>query len=159
MNRGPSTIWLLTTVLIGWVALILPLPTGLDHARPYLLALVLAYWVLEAPDRVGLGVCFLTGLVADVVSGTLLGEQALRLVVMAFLLQRFRARLRFFPLWQQALAILVLLLNDRVISEAVHFAVGARPSPWIAWLAPVLGAALWPWLFLALDELRLRRRT
>ena len=120
--------------------------------------MLLCYWLLEAPDHVGLGVAFLCGLVADVVAGTLLGEQALRLVVLAFLVQRFRARLRFFPLWQQATAVFALLLNDRLIAVAIHLVAGDGLPPWLVWLAPVLGFALWPWLFLLLDGLRLRLR-
>ena len=80
--------------------------------------------------------------------GTLLGEQALRLVIMTFILQRFRARLRFFPLWQQALAIGALLLNDRIVSAAVHTALGTPQLPWAFWWAPLLGMLLWAPLFL-----------
>ena len=64
---------------------------------------------------------------ADLVSGSLLGEQALRLCVLAFIVLRFRARLRFFPLWQQALALLVLLINDRVVVLMVRIGVSSLP--------------------------------
>ena len=124
----------------------------------YWLALVLAYWVLEAPDKVGLGVAFLLGLLADLAFGGLLGEQALRLTVLAFIVQRFRSQLRFFPIPQQALAIGGLLLNDRVVSAAVHLAVGEPQVPWAYWWAPLLGMLLWAPLFLLLDGLRLGRR-
>ena len=116
---------LLVALLLG----LLPLPAVLQPLRPYWLALVLAYWVIEDPDRVGLGFAFLVGLVADLVFGSLLGEQALRLVVMAFILQRFRARLRFFPMSQQALAIGALLLNDRIVTAVVHLALGEPTLP------------------------------
>ena len=53
-------------------------------------------------------------LLGDVLAGELLGEQAARLCVLGFIVLRFRPRLRFFPMWQQALAVLALLLNDRV---------------------------------------------
>jgi rod shape-determining protein MreD len=114
--------------------------------------------VIEDPDRVGLGFAFAMGLFADLAFGGLLGEQALRLVVMAFILQRFRAQLRFFPLSQQALAIGGLLLNDRVVSFAVHMALGEPQLPWSFWWAPLLGMLLWAPLFLLLDALRLGRR-
>lgn len=158
MNRGPSG-WLLHgSLFIGLLLMAVPLPSGFDLARPYVLAMLLCYWLLEAPDRVGLGTAFLAGLAADLVSGTLLGEQALRLVILAFLVQRFRARLRFFPLWQQALAVFALLLNDRLVDQAIHAAGGDGLLPWASWLAPLLGFALWPWLFLLLDGVRLRSR-
>jgi rod shape-determining protein MreD len=158
MTRTPSAWVLYGSLVCGLLVLVLPLPLGLNLARPYLLAMLLCYWLLEAPDNVGLGTAFLVGLLGDVVSGTLLGEQAMRLVVLAFLVQRFRARLRFFPLWQQALAVFALLVNDRLIALAIHLAAGDGAPPWGVWLSPVLGFALWPWLFLLLDELRLRLR-
>lgn len=64
--------------------------------KPWWLALVMVYWSLESPQYAGLGRLFLIGLLADVLFGTLLGEQALRLCILGFLLLRFRARLRFF---------------------------------------------------------------
>ena len=158
MTRAPSAWLVFGTLFAGLLLLVVPLPTGIELARPYVLGMLLCYWLLEAPDHVGLGVAFLCGLVADVVAGTLLGEQALRLVVLAFLVQRFRARLRFFPLWQQATAVFALLLNDRLIAVAIHLVAGDGLPPWLVWLAPVLGFALWPWLFLLLDGLRLRLR-
>ena len=151
--------WLLPLSVFAALLLgLLPLTPLLQPLRPYWLALVLAFWVLEEPERVGLGYAFLVGAIADLAYGTLLGEQALRLVIMSFILQRFRARLRFFPLWQQALAIGALLLNDRVVSAAVHTALGTPQLPWAFWWAPLLGLALWTPVFLLLDTLRLGRR-
>lgn len=147
----------LTALLLG----LLPLATELQPLRPYWLALVVAYWVIEDPDRIGLGFAFVVGLAADLAFGSLLGEQALRLVVMSFILQRFRARLRFFPLSQQALAIGGLLLNDRIVTAAIHVALGIPLAPTATWLAPLIGMLLWPPVFLLIDALRLgswRRR-
>lgn len=155
----PATAWLIHgSFLLGLVFAVLPLPEAVQAARPYLLAMFLAYWLMEAPARVGLGIAFLLGLLADLTSATLLGEQALRLVVIAFLVQHFRARLRFFPLWQQAMAVGLLLLNDRLIASLLHAVVGAPQAAWTSWFAPVLGMVLWPWLFVLLDLVRLRAR-
>ena len=113
--------WLLpASVVVALLLGLLPLPASLLPLRPYWLALVVAYWVIEDPDRAGLGFAFIVGVLADLVFGSLLGEQALRLVVMAFILQRFRARIRFFPMSQQALAIGGLLLNDRIVTAGLH---------------------------------------
>ena len=74
--------------------------------------------------------------------------------MLAFIVQRFRSQLRFFPIPQQALAIGGLLLNDRVVSAAVHLAIGEPQVPWAYWWAPLLGMLLWAPLFLLLDGLR-----
>lgn len=127
MTRMRNTWILPASIFIALVLGLLPLPTVVQPLRPYWLALVLAYWVIEEPDRVGLGLAFVIGVLADLLYGGLLGEQALRLVIMTFILQRFRARMRFFPMSQQALAIGGLLLNDRIVSSAVHLAWASRP--------------------------------
>lgn len=158
MSRARNGWILPVSIVLALLLGLLPLPTALQPLRPYWLALVLAYWVIEAPESAGLGFAFIVGLVADLMFGGLLGEQALRLVIMTFILQRFRARLRFFPLSQQALAIGVLLLNDRVVGAAVRLALGEPALPWNYWWAPLLGMLLWPPLFLLLDAIRLGKR-
>lgn len=146
------------SVLIALLLGLLPLPDPLTPFRPYWLALVVAYWVIEKPDSAGLGFAFLCGLLADLTIGGVLGEQALRLTVMAFILDRFRARLRFFPLSQQSLAIGGLLLNDRIVSAAIHLALGEPQLSVSFWWAPLLGAVLWAPLYLLFDAIRLGRR-
>jgi rod shape-determining protein MreD len=159
MSRPRSKGWVLpASLLVALLLGLLPLPPLVQPLRPYWLALVLTFWVIEEPDRAGLGLAFAVGLAADMLYGTLLGEQALRLLVMTFILQRFRARLRFFPMSQQALAIGGLLVNDRIVSAAVHLAVGEPTLPWSYWWAPLLGMGLWPLLFVLLDSLRLGKR-
>jgi len=158
MSRGRNA-WLLpVSVLAALLLGLLPLPPWLQPFRPYWLALVIAYWLIEEPERAGLGIAFAAGLAADLAFGGLLGEQALRLTVLAFIVQRFRSQLRFFPIPQQALAIGGLLLNDRVVSSAVHLAIGEPQVPWAYWWAPLLGMLLWAPLFVLLDGLRLGRR-
>jgi len=158
MIRQSSSLMRTLTMLAGLVFQIIPLPSGLDLARPYLLALFLCYWCLETPEKAGLGTAFIYGLLSDLFSSGMLGEQALRLVILAFLVSRFRARLRFFPLWQQALAVFALLLNDRLIMSLLHWLVNDHGLCWVAWLSPVLGMLVWPWLFVGIDMLRLRAR-
>ena len=151
--------WVLpVSVALALLLGLVPLPALLQPLRPYWLALVLTYRVIETPDRAGLGFAFCIGLLADLLYGGILGEQALRLVVMAFILQRFRARLRFFPLSQQALAIGGLLINDRIIDAGIHLFAAEPPLPWSYWWAPLPGMLLWLPCYVLLDTLRLGKR-
>ena len=151
--------WLFpASIFVALLLGLLPLPEMIAPLRPYWLALVLAYWLLEDHERVGLGLAFVIGLIADIAYGTLLGEQALRLTVMTFILQRFRPQLRFFPMAQQALAIAGLLLNDLIIVTAAHVVLGQQIQGWLHWWTPLIGAALWPPLFVLLDGLRVGRK-
>ncbi len=146
------------SLLLSLLLMLMPLPAALAPFKPYWPALVLVYWALESQHAVGLGLAFVIGLGADLLDGVLLGEQALRLVALVFIVLRFRSRLRFFPMWQQILALLALLLNDRILLLAVRAFAGEALPPPLYWAAPFVGAACWPFVFLLLDDLRARLR-
>ena len=149
---------ILITLAVAVVLTLLPLPPVLDVLRPYWVALVLIYWSLETQDMVSLGMAFVSGIVLDFLTGSLLGQHALSLVIIVYLATRFRARLRFFPPWQQEFSVFALLINDRIILLWI-VSLRGEPLPSLAyWLPPIVGTLLWPWLFLALDRFRGRMR-
>lgn len=159
MNRQRLSLWwFVGTLVFALMSMLVPLPAVLEPFKPYWPALFLLYWSLESEDRVTLGLAFAIGLGADLLDGVVLGEQALRLCALVFIALRFRSRLRFFPMWQQTLAVLALLLNDRVLLLIVRVLAGASLPPASWWISPFVGAALWPFLFLLLDDLRMRLR-
>ncbi|MEV8521586.1 rod shape-determining protein MreD [Dyella marensis] len=152
-------LWFAGSLAFALLSMLVPLPGALQPFKPYWPALFLLYWALEAGDqRVSLGLAFCIGLCADLLDGVLLGEQAMRLCALVFIALRFRSRLRFFPMWQQTLAVLALLLNDRVVLLIVRAFAGESLPPASWWISPFVGAALWPFLFLLMDDLRLRLR-
>jgi rod shape-determining protein MreD len=159
MNKQRLSLWwFIGTLVFALVSMLVPLPGVLEPFKPYWPALFLLYWSLESEDRVTLGLAFMVGLAADLLNGVVLGEQALRLCALVFIALRFRSRLRFFPMWQQSLAVLALLLNDRILLLIVRVLAGGTLPPASWWISPFVGAALWPFLFLLLDDLRARLR-
>ena len=145
---------ILATVAIAAVLTLVPLPEYLEFLRPYWVGLVLIYWGLETQGLVSLGFAFTIGLALDLLTASLLGQHALSLVIITYLVTRFRFRLRFFPPWQQALSVLALLLNDRVILLWIISLRGEPLPTALYWVAPVVGTAVWPWMFLLLDRFR-----
>ena len=145
-------------IVLALLLMLMPLPGAIQPLKPYWPALVLVYWSLESTDRVSVGLAFCTGLAADLLNGALLGDQALRLAVLVFIVLRFRSRLRFFPMWQQSLAVWLLLMNNHVLRALIRAFAGATPMPALSWLAPAVGAAIWPFVFLLLDDVNTRVR-
>jgi rod shape-determining protein MreD len=156
-NRENRSLIFLTVVAAILLSLI-PLPEVLEPFKPYWVALVVIYWSLETQGTISLGLAFLFGIILDIFSGSLMGLHALSLVVMVFLVQHFRPRLRFFPPWQQALSVLGLLVNDRIILIWITALLGEPIPTWKYWLPPLIGMILWPWLFLLLDRIRAMSR-
>jgi len=147
-----STIFV--TLGVAILLTLMPLPPLFELMRPYWVALALIYWGLETQDHISLGLAFTMGILLDLLTASLLGLHALSLVIIIYLVTRFRARLRFFPPWQQALSILALLINDRIILLWIVSLRGEPLPSFDFWLPPIIGTALWPWLFLLLDRYR-----
>ena len=146
------------TVIIAGLLAVIPLPPIIAMIWPFWMALVVIFWALESPDHVSLGFAFMVGLALDFLTVSLLGLHALRLVILAYLVLRFRARLRFFPPWQLGGAVLALLINDRILLLWVNSMVGEPLPPLSFWLPAISGAIAWPMMFLLFDRIRSQSR-
>jgi rod shape-determining protein MreD len=132
---------ILITFIIALILTIMPLPEWLRYVRPDWAGLVLIYWCLALPDRVGVSTGWLTGLLVDLLTGTLLGQHALSLV-------------RLYPIWQQALTVLVLLVVHQLLSLWINRIIGRSGAPWYVWIPAVSSMLIWPLVFPLLRGLR-----
>jgi rod shape-determining protein MreD len=122
--------------------------------RPDWVLLVLIYWAMALPHRVGVGIGWIMGLINDVLTGMLLGQHALAYCLVIFLTLKLHQRLRLYPLWQQAQSILILLTLGQLILLWINGMIGRPLHSWLYWAPSVLGALLWPVLFVFLRGLR-----
>ncbi|MEE9159479.1 MAG: rod shape-determining protein MreD [Gammaproteobacteria bacterium] len=145
-------------IVLSFVAAFLldamPLPDWAVDARPLWVALVLIYWCMALPERIGIGIAWVLGLLLDVMQGTLLGQYALGLVVVAYVTVQTHRGVRVFPLLQQAVLVGFLLLFYLLLSLWVRGIVGLPPEKWSYWLPAVTSMVLWPWVFIILRDLR-----
>lgn len=147
---------ILLTFLLALMLTVIPLPQWAAAFRPEWIAMVLIYWCMALPERVGVGTAWLIGLLLDVLTGALLGQHALALALVAFLTLKLYQRIRVFPLWQQALSILVLVAMQQMVSLWVKGVIGLAPDNWTYWMPSFTSMLLWPWLFIILRDFRRR---
>ena len=111
---------------------------------PDLLALVLVFWSIHQPHRVGIGAAFVFGILLDVHQGTLLGQHALSYTVLSFLAIAIHRRLLWFTVPSQALQVLPLFAASHAIELAARMVTGSNfPGFWML-LAPLIESLLWP---------------
>jgi rod shape-determining protein MreD len=129
------------------VLAVVPLPDAVAPLRPDWVAVVLVYWSLTAPRHFSLLTAFWMGLALDTLSGALLGQNALALLLIVYLAEKFHLRLRVFPVSQLAIAVLLLL----GLYEFVLFwidGVAGRTVPLVErWLPPLTGTVVWVGMF------------
>jgi len=142
------------SLVVAMVLMILPLPDWVQIYRPNWVALVLIYWSMALPKRVGLWFAFFSGIILDVSQGTLLGQHTLALVLVIYFNMNFYQRIRVLALAQQAIYVFVLLLVNQLIVAWVEGIMG-RPTPFLAFVgAPFVGMLIWPWVFVVLRDIR-----
>jgi rod shape-determining protein MreD len=142
------------TFILALMAHIVALPDEIENLRPDWLTLVLIYWCIALPERVGVGIGWLAGLLLDVASGALLGQNALTLAIVAYLAIRLHQRIRLFPLWQQSASVLLLVLLHLMLVLWIKGAIGQPISTWSYWLPALTSMLLWPMMFIVLRGLR-----
>lgn len=144
------------TFLIAFMLTLLPMPEWTIWLRPAWIPMVLFYWITLWPHRVNVGVAWFMGILWDVSSGTLLGEHALSLTVMAYLASKMHRRFRLFSVVQQGFIILLFILLYQFILFCIQGVVGNLPKTGLYWLCSVTSMVLWPWIFIILQDYRRR---
>lgn len=131
-----------------WFSLFLALflnmiPFGRLPLVPDWVALVLAFWCIHQPLRIGMGSAFLLGLVMDIADSSVMGQHALAYVPLAFAAAGLSRRILWFPLAHQALHVLPMLLVAQVIMVVARMMGGGEFPGLLYFLSSFIAAGLW----------------
>jgi len=144
---APRGVWVIAaSYLAALILTVWPLPQWAEVFRPAWVPLVTIYWCLWLPERVGVIVAFFAGLLVDALSGTLLGEHALALVLVAWAALWMHLQIRVFPWWQQCVVVLGILSLHALVLFWVDGMLGYTLGAAMRWTPPLVSAALWPWI-------------
>ena len=135
--------------LFIWVSLMAALlldmlPLGRVPWMPDFLALVLVFWNVHQPLRVGIGVAFVLGLGMDVHQSALLGQHALSYTTLSFCAAMIHRRLLWFTVPSQALQMLPLFALAHGVELVIRLLAGGTFPGWLMLLAPLMESLLWP---------------
>ncbi len=159
MKLAPDTrgrLAIVASFLLAIMLTILPWPVWTEQFRPDWVGIVLIYWCMALPNRIGVGSGFVAGLLLDVLYGSTLGENALAKSLIAFLTVHFHLQLRMFPRWQQAVVVLLLVAANNLLVLWIKNLAGQAPATWSYLTPSVVSMLLWPWLFVILRDIRRR---
>lgn len=140
LPASPVFIWssLLAALLLDM------LPLGRMPWMPDFLALVLVFWNVHQPRRIGIGLAFMFGLGVDVHQTALLGQHALSYTTLSFFATMIHRRLLWFPVPSQAVQVLPLFFAAHLVELSIRLINGDIFPGWSFLLAPICEALLWP---------------
>jgi rod shape-determining protein MreD len=140
LPANPVFIW--GSLLLALVVNMLPL--GRIAWMPDVLALVLVFWSVHQPLRVGIGAAFVFGLAMDVHQAALLGQHALAYTTLSFFAITIHRRLLWFTVPSQAIQVLPLFVAAHAIEVAIRMLAGGTYPGWTVLLPPFIECLLWP---------------
>jgi rod shape-determining protein MreD len=140
--RPVSTTFITISLLFAFVINVLPLPRSLPV--PDVLALVIVFWNIRQPRKVGIGLAWLFGLIMDVQRAGVLGETALAYTLVSYFAITLHRRVPWFSPWVQAAHMFPLFFGAHLVSLAVRLFMGGMAPPFWMLLSPAFTAALWP---------------
>ena len=119
------------------------IPVGRFPGLPDFVALTLAFWCVREPLRVGMSAGFLLGIAMDVASGSVMGQHSLAYVLLSFAAGGLSKRILWFPLAQQALHILPLLLGTQLVMFVTRMMGGSEYPGLLYFLSSFTATLLW----------------
>jgi rod shape-determining protein MreD len=158
LNNYVGFFRVILTLVFAMCLRIAPWPGEMAPFNPDWVLLVLIYWSLAIPDRVGIFHAWIFGLLTDVLTGRLLGQYALAYSLVIYICIKLHKRLRQFPILQQGLFVFFCLL----LSQLLFFFIKnlQHPAQLHAsfWLPVFTGTLCWPLVYGVLRFVRLSRR-
>jgi rod shape-determining protein MreD len=138
----PVRRWFILASLIV-AAVLNMIPLGQLPFIPDWVALTLCFWCIREPRKVGMGSAFILGIIMDVADASIMGQHPLAYVVLAFCANALSRRILWFPLTQQALHVLALLLLGQTVMLVARL-MGGGDTPGLLYpLSSIVAAALW----------------
>lgn len=126
------------------VALTLNLvPVGRFYAMPDFVALVLAFWCVREPHRIGMGTAFIIGTIIDVPYASVMGQHAIAYVLLAWAAVVNSRRLLWFSPAVQALHMVPLFLMTQLVMLILRLFAGHHFPGWEYFFSCFTTAILW----------------
>jgi rod shape-determining protein MreD len=152
--RLPNGFFILLFLLLAFPLSVFPLPLSLQWWRPEFLALFAIYFALEAPEKFGVILAWCAGLFLDIVEGNILGQSAIALSVIVYIVLLQYQRIRMFSVLQQMALVGMLVAISQLVSYWVQ-ALSDQPAHGMQFLQSALSSALcWPIVVLVMHRLK-----
>ena len=147
---------ILATMFVALLLTAMPLPDWINVWRPAWVAMVVIYWSMALPQRFGIASAWVMGILLDVLQGSLLGQHAIGLSIVAYVTVNLHLQIRQHPLYQQSLFVGLLISIYLCLIIWVNGVIGRPPHSWSFLIPVVTSMLLWPWLFVILRDIRRR---
>ncbi len=149
----------LITLAVGLTLSLITYFEWMKYAKPDWVLLILFYWCLEIPDRVGVSCGWISGLMVDILNYSLLGQHALAKAFVAFFVMTASRRIQGYDMWKQCVVVFFIASIDIGITVLIANLTVSTEVRLIYWQSALMSALLWPFIYVILRFLRQQVRS
>ena len=153
-NQLRNLFFIWSMILLSIILTVIPVPDLLDQYRLPWLKMTVIFFSIFNISLIGIISVWFSGLILDIMTGGLMGENALILAVLSYLSYRFRFQIRVYPMWQIMLIVLMLLSLGELISLWINGVRGTMSFNIYAWINVGIAVLVWPIFMRVLEKMQ-----
>ena len=153
-NQLRNLFFIWSMILLSIILTVIPVPDLLDQYRLPWLKMTVIFFSIFNISLIGIISVWFSGLILDIMTGGLMGENALILAVLSYLSYRFRFQIRVYPMWQIMLIVLMLLSLGELISLWINGVSGTMSFNIYDWINVGIAVLVWPIFMRVLEKMQ-----
>ena len=140
--------------MIALIVGAISLPSILEMTSPFWMLIFFIYWIIYTDTKALYLFALILGLLTDILQGSILGQNALALLISSAFIFNVKKSFYVSNLTTQQVYVFLASLFYLIALILTHLAIQGFDFSWLILLSPFTGAIIWPLVRLFLAKLR-----
>jgi len=154
MTKNSSLLLLTKITIIALIVGAIALPSVLEIVSPFWMLIFFIYWIIYTDTKVLYLFALILGLLTDILQGSILGQNALALLISSAFIFNVKKSFYVSNLTTQQVYVFFASLIYLIALILTHLAIQGFNFSWLIILSPFTGAIIWPLVRLFLAKLK-----
>ena len=154
MTKNNSLLLLTKITIIALIIGAISLPTILEIVSPFWMLIFFIYWVIYTDTKAIYLFALILGLLTDILQGSILGQNALALLISSAFIFNVKKSFYVSNLTTQQVYVCIASIIYLIALILTHIAIQGFDFSWLILLSPFTGAIIWPLVRLSLAKLK-----
>ena len=154
MTKNSSLLLLTKITIIALIVSTISLPSVLEIVSPFWMLIFFIYWIIYTDTKALYFFALILGLLTDILQGSILGQNALALLISSAFIFNVKKSFYVSNLTTQQVYVFIASLIYLIALILTHIAIQGFDFSWLILLSPFTGSIIWPFVRLLLAKLK-----
>jgi len=154
MTKNNPLLLLTKMTIIALIIGAISLPSILETISPFWMLIFFIYWIIYTDTKMVYLFAFILGLLTDILQGSILGQNALALLISSAFIFNVKKSFYVSNLTTQQVYIFIASLIYLIALISIHIAIQGFDFSWFIILSPFTSSIIWPLVRLLLAKLK-----